>query len=360
MKKILLIFLIFLLSPCSSFGIEEGFLEEITLEENLLKENMVFKLNPYEAKKIIFKNSIINEVSPVLNFRGVYEADISDDRHNFTYPFIIEGGAELKFGESKNKIRAVSNFTRDVDDLDNKFLGKISDIYFERKINENHKILIGNARVPFGFEGSKSTYNLMFSKRAQIGENFNDARALGVKYTGSFDGFEYSIGGYSATRYLQDITDGAEFAGWINYKPFYKNSHIFKDLKIGAGGDIGVLDKGYGVYGAGMEWEYKKFLLNAEYAYADGSNALNYNPDKQEGFYTTAAYNLTDKLQFAFRYDIFDSNTKKSNDTVQKYTAGLNYYLFGRRLKFGLDYTYTQVPAANDINSVHFLTQVML
>lgn len=351
----------FLFFPCSSFGIEEGFLEEITLEENMLKENAVFKLSPYEAKKIIFHEGIINEISPVLNFRGTYDADISDDRHNFTYPFILEGGAELKFGESKNKIRVVSNFSKNVDGLDNKFLGKFTDLYFERQINENHRVLIGNARVPFGFEGSKSTYNLMFSKRAQIGAKFNDARALGVKYTGNFDGFEYNIGGYSATRHMQDITDGAEFVGWINYKPFYnKNSHIFKDLKIGAGTDIGVLDKGYGVYGAGMEWEYKKFLLNTEYAYANGSNSSKYNQNRQEGFYTTAAYRLTDDLQLALRYDIFDSNTKRSNDTVQKYTAGVNFYIFNQRLRFGIDYTYTQNPAANDTNSVHFLTQVML
>ena len=140
-----------------------------------------------------------------------------------------------------------------------KFLGKLSDVYFEKNINENHKFLIGNARVPFGFEGSKSTYKLMFSNRAQIGENFNDARALGIKYTGKFDGLEFSAGGYSATRYMQNITEGAEFAAWVNYKPFYKESHILRDLKIGAGADIGVLDNGYGVYGAGIEWQIRKF-----------------------------------------------------------------------------------------------------
>ncbi len=355
MKRFLIIFLIFLFSFNYSYGIEETPFEEITLEENI-----VFKLNPYEPKKIIFHNGIINEISPVLNFRGVYEVDISDDKNNFTYPFTLEGGAELKFGESKNKIRAVSNFSKNVDNFDNKFLGKFTDLYFERQINENHRLLIGNARIPFGFEGSKSTYKLMFSKRAQIGAKFNDARAVGIKYTGGGSGFEYSIGRYSSTRHMQDITDGAEFAGWINYKPFYKNSHLFKDLKIGAGADIGVLDKGYGVYGASMEWEYKKFLLNAEYAYADGSNAYKYNPNKQEGFYTTAAYHLTDNLQAAFRYDIYNPDTTK-DDTVQKYTAGFNYYVFGQRLRFGVDYTYTKNSVINNnTNSVYFLTQVML
>ena len=352
MRKILILIFIFLVSTGSSFSIEE---------EIRLADSIEFEINPYEAKKVLFKNSVVDEFSPVLNFRGVYEADISDEKDSFKYPFVLEGGGEVKFGESKNKIRVVSNFTRNVDGFHHKFLGKLSDVYFEKNINENHKFLIGNARVPFGFEGSKSTYKLMFSNRAQIGENFNDARALGIKYTGRFDGLEFSAGGYSATRYMQNITEGAEFAAWVNYKPFYKESHILRDLKIGAGADIGVLDNGYGVYGAGIEWQNKKILLYAEYAFANGSNASEYNKNKQQGFYTTAAYNLTDKLQAAVRYDVFDSNTKSADSTIQKYTAGFNYYIFKERLRFGLDYTYTKNPGLNnDTNSVRFLTQVMI
>jgi len=352
MKKLILIFLILLLFLDVCFAIEE----EITLPKNA-----EFELKFDEPKKVLFQKSYINEFSPVLNFRGVYDVDIKEERSNFTYPFILEGGGEIKFDESKNKIKIVSNFTRNVDDLDNKFLGKLSDVYFERQINNNHKIVIGNSRLPFGIEGSKSTYNLMFSKRAQIGDNFNDARALGVKYTGNYNGFSYCAGGFSSTRYLQDVTDGAEFAGWLSYKPFYEKNHIFKDLKIGAGTNVGAAGSGYSVFGSGLEWEYDKFLFNIEYAYADGSNSLEYNPNKQEGFYSTFVYDLNEKLQLALRYDIFDYNTKQPDTTVQKYTVGLNYYVFKQRFRFGLDYTYTLNPGLNnDSNSINFLTQIML
>ena len=148
MRKILILIFIFLVSTGSSFSIEE---------EIRLADSIEFEINPYEAKKVLFKNSVVDEFSPVLNFRGVYEADISDEKDSFKYPFVLEGGGEVKFGESKNKIRVVSNFTRNVDGFHHKFLGKLSDVYFEKNINENHKFLIGNARVPFGFEGSKST-----------------------------------------------------------------------------------------------------------------------------------------------------------------------------------------------------------
>jgi len=140
MKKLILIFLILLLFLDVCFAIEE----EITLPKNA-----EFELKFDEPKKVLFQKSYINEFSPVLNFRGVYDVDIKEERSNFTYPFILEGGGEIKFDESKNKIKIVSNFTRNVDDLDNKFLGKLSDVYFERQINNNHKIVIGNSRLTF-------------------------------------------------------------------------------------------------------------------------------------------------------------------------------------------------------------------
>ncbi len=320
----------------------------------------------YEAKltdEITFK--------PVLDFQGAYNAEISDDKSNFTYPFSIGGGGELHLngdnGKLKNKFRLTSSFTRDVDDLDNKFLGKISDIYFERNLNDNHKILIGNSRIPIGMEGGKSQYNLLFTERSQIASNLGNVRSTGIRLRGDFHKLDYDIGGYSSTRYLQDLSDGMEFAGWLNYKPFnHKEGSLFKNLKIGAGVNTGRNDKNYTVAGLGAEYKYKKLLLNAEYAYADGSNAKSYNQNKQQGFYTTVAYNLTDKVQILGRYDIFDENTKKSNDTTQKYTVGLNYYVLGQRIRFSLNYSLTQNDTVNNIqnfpfqNSIYFMTQLRL
>ena len=369
MKKIIFTSLIFLFSLfCPSFAIEEI----ITLRESDefkkdIKNGAVFEFAPDKPKKILFANAVINEFSPVLNFQGIYDADFSDEESNFAYPFTIEGGGEIKFGEEKDRIRVVSNFTRNVDDLDKKFLGKLSDIYFERQLNENHRILIGNSRIPIGIEGGRGQYGLLLTQRAQIGAELGNARAFGIRFRGNAGAFDYDLGGYSSTRYLQDITDGAEFAGWVNYKPFYDNKeHFLNGLKIGGGVNTGVSGSGYTVAGSGMEYRYKKFLLNTEYAYANGSNSSKYSPDISQGCYTAAAYNITDKIQVAGRYDIFDPNTKKTDDTIQKYTIGLNYYIIGQRLRFSLDYTYTKNNCSTNSttgknrNSIHFMTQVMI
>jgi len=365
MKKMFFKILILLFAG-APLSLAPGYaIEEITLDESEeYKKGVKFEMSLNKPKKVVFKNALINEFSPVLNFRGEYTADIKEDRSNFTYPFSIEGGGELKFDGGKNKIRAVSKFTRDTDDFNNKFLGKLSDVYFERKIKDNHRVLIGNSRIPIGLEGGKSSYSLMFAKRAQIASRFGNARALGARFRGDFGAFDYDFGGYSSTRYLQDITDGAEFAGSVNYKPFYDDeTSLFKDFKVGASVNTGVRGSGYTVLNTGMEWKYKKFLLNAEFAYADGSNASKYNSNEQDGFYVTAAYDITDKIQAAARYDVLDTNVNKPDDTIQKYTLGLNYYVIGQRLRFSVDYTYTQNGGAiNSSNSsaVHFMTQVMI
>lgn len=363
MKKISYVFLIFIFSGfyMPSFGIEE-----ITLHESTdFKKRIAFELPLDKPKKILLENLAVNEFSPILNFQGVYDANISSEKSNFTYPIIVEGGGELKFNNSKSKFRVISNFTRNVDELDNRFLGKLSDVYFEHNFNKNHKVLLGNSRIPIGLEGGKGQYELLFAKRAQIGSKLGNARALGARFRGNFGYIDYDLGGYSSTRQLQDITDGVEFAGRVNYKPFYDNKDsLFKDFKLGISINTGISGQGYTVSSASAEWQNKKFLLNAEYAYADGSNALKYNPIKQEGFYATAAYNLTDNVQAAFRYDILDYNTEKSGDAVQKYTIGLNYYVIGQRLRFGLDYIYTQngdtLENSSSSNAIHFITQVMI
>lgn len=324
---------------------------------------ILLSFNRASAYEINYETKTFDEIkfTPQLNFQGTYNADFNNENSNFTYPFALEAGGGMQFGEAENKIKATISLTRNVDEFDNKFLGRLSDVYYERKLNKNHRILIGNSRIPIGMEGSKSRYNLMFAKRAQIASKFGNAKAAGVRFKGEIHKIDYDIGGYSSTRFLQDIGDGAEFAGWINYKPYKDTEHIFKDLKIGAGINAGYRDDDYTVAGIGGEWKYKNFLINTEYAYANGSNASEYNQNKSQGLYTTAAYNFTDKFQAAIRYDIFDDDINKSDDTVQKYTAGLNYYVIGQKLKFSLNYTYTQNPKnADDKNSIYFMTQILL
>ena len=101
--------------------------------------------------------------------------------------------------------------------------------------------------------------------------------------------------------------------------------------------------------------------MNFEYAYADGSNGDYYNPNSQQGFFTTLGWNFTPKLQALFRYDYFDPNTNIGSDSISEYSVGLNYFIFEQRLKFAINYVFSDNKYNNsNSNAIYFLTQFFI
>ena len=207
-----------------------------------------------------------------------------------------------------------------------------------------------------------SSFSLPFANRAQISREFGDAISTGVSLIGYHKGFEYNLGGYSSTRFTQGFKDGAEFIGRIGYAPFYnQEGSYFRDLKFYIGSDVGHRHENYGVYSAAMLYEYKKFIMNFEYAYADGSNGDYFDPRKRQGFFTTIGWNFTPKLQLLFRYDYFDRDMNLSNAVNHEYTLGLNYFIFKQRLKFALNYVFSDDElTGKKSNGIYFLTQFFI
>ena len=207
-----------------------------------------------------------------------------------------------------------------------------------------------------------SSFALPFAQRAQISREFGDAISTGISFIGNKGALEYNMGGYTSTRFTQGFKDGAEFIGRIGVKPFYKQEgSYFKNLKLYAGADVGHRGENYGVYSAALTYEYKKFLMNFEYAYADGSNGDYFDPRKRQGFFATAGYNITPKLQLLARYDYFDRNLDESKNINHEYIVGINYFVFKQRLKFALNYVFSNDEKTNtNKNAIYFLTQFFI
>lgn len=315
-----------------------------------------------KKKAIIFENNFINEISGELRFQGIASFEERRGDLNTTYPFDINAVIESKFGDKKYRFFTEYAFTRNVDDLDNAFFGKFSNIYIERNFNDNHKMRIGVSRSPIGLEGSMSSFSLPFAQRAQISREFGDAISTGVSFIGHKGAFEYNLGGYTSTRYMQGFKDGAEFIGRVGVRPFYKQEGSYlNNLKLYAGADVGHRGENYGVYSAAMTYEYKKFLMNFEYAYADGSNGDFFHPGQRQGFFTTVGWNFTPKLQLLARYDYFDTDVNQKNDSNHEYSIGINYFVFKQRLKFALNYVFSNNEKTNtNKNAIYFLTQFFI
>lgn len=366
MKKALLFIILFIaIFVPKSFGIEEilpDFDETESNETlNATVEENTFLERVFGQKSLKFDNEVLNEIEYGVNYKGILKFTHFDNENDLstTYPFTIEPYLYLYSKDRKNQLKMSILPTINYSKFDNDFMASINDFYFLKKINDNHQILIGKSRTPVGIEGVKSPYKLDLINRSQLASNFGNVKTLGVRFKGDVKMFEYDLGGYSSTRYLQDLGDGLEFAGWLGYKPFYNKETPLKNLKLGAGINYGRRDRNYTVISTGASWDYKKVFMTAEYGYAqnyNGNSGLHLG--KAQGANGTIGYNLTDKLQLVSRYDLFNSNLDNSKYKTQ-YSAGVNYFVFGDRVKFALNYIFEQ-QKHNNKNMVLFLTQFMI
>lgn len=102
-------------------------------------------------------------------------------------------------------------------------------------------------------------------------------------------------------------------------------------------------------------------MANFEYAYADGYNgARTISSNKAEGFYTTAGYKITPRIQVLARYDQYTPDKDFSDDIRREYSAGLNYFIKGQALKLMLNYVFCQNDLFEDSHRVILGTQLML
>lgn len=236
-----------------------------------------------------------------------------------------------------------------------------ADMYVATNKIPHHRFMLGNTRPPVGMEGGYSPYALPFVTRSQISRNFGTVRKLGARVSGDYSLVDYDFGVYSSDTYFKEFFPGTEFIGWINFKPLSKTDGKYGKLKIGGGLQSGDRNCDYTVTGAYVGYEYKKLLLNFEWADANGYNGpIGYAVDKHAtGFYSTLAYRITPKLQALIRYDQFDPNKNISNDKIKEYVAGINYFIKGQALKLMLNYVYSQKDLMKDSHRVMLGTQIL-
>ncbi len=236
----------------------------------------------------------------------------------------------------------------------------ISDAYIVNKAIPNHQIFVGNSRNQVGFEGGMSTTYVPFVMRSQIARTFGNTRALGVKVNGKYSLIDYSVAVNSSDRFFREFFPGTEFTGWVNFKPLGLTGGKYGKLVMGGGLNTGKNHHDYTVAGAYIGYNYKKFMINAEYSNADGYNGKKFSTNNAEGFYTTIGYKLTPKLQLVGRYDQFDPNRDISHDLRREYSAGLNYFVIGQGMRILLNYVYCDNQNKQDSHRLILGTQILL
>jgi len=225
----------------------------------------------------------------------------------------------------------------------------------------HHRIQIGHFRPQIGMEGGNSSYTLPFLNRSQISRNFGYARRIGGRVKGNYSFIDYDLGLYSSDTFFEEFFPGAEFVGWINFKPLAKVEDKYGKLKIGAGIDGGHRSDNFFVTGAYIGYEYKRFSLDLEWANANGYNGYYTHTRKHaNGFYATLGYMLTKKLQILARYDQFDPDKTISNNNKREYSVGLNYFIKGQALRLIINYVFCQNDNAKDSHRIMLGAQILI
>ena len=324
-------------------------LERTSIPSFLLKDELTFK----------YKKGIIDKVQFYGAYQGNMGFDFSGSDYDTDYGFgFMEAGVVGDFKDKNTDFKLQFNFKKG----ENRtyLQGLVTDAYIMNTRIPHHKIIIGNSRNQVGVEGGMGSYVLPFVMRSQISRTFGNTRALGIRVVGDYDLLDYSVALNSSDRFFKEFFPGAEFTGWVNFKPLGKTDGNYGTLVLGGGLNAGHNDTNYTVGGAYASYRYKKFMTNFEYAIADGYNGTYISTDKATGFYTTIQYRLTQKLHILARYDQFDPNRDVANNLRREYSAGINYFIKGQALRLILNYVFCDNEDTEDSHRIILGTQILL
>ncbi len=371
MKKIAVVLLLFVSTQLFSYASEEVVLD---VDDNLsvleaaavsLKSDETVDTNKssYLLEEIFTKNF---DEGPVESmhffgyFRGGFDEDITfdDDDLGFDYNS-INAGVNGKFRGGTTYYEARFRFNPQNNYSFMQYLP--SNLYVANTSIPHHTIIFGNTRTPTGYEGGMSMTTLPFVGRSQIGRNFGNVRKVGLRVKGNYSLVEYDIGGYDSDTYFRSFFPGAEFTGWVNFKPLGKTDGRYGKLLLGGGLTAGHNDIDYCVTGLYAGYEYKKLMANFEWGAANGYNGAKTITSKHaEGFNTTLGYKITPKIQLVGRYDHYVPDKTLADDIRREYSAGLNYFIKGQALKIMLNYVFCQNDLRDDSHRILLGTQILL
>lgn len=306
-----------------------------------------------------FKNGPLSRLQVYGAYRGSVNALWKPDYSTNYDNLITQVGIYGSFRNPDYKIKAAFNPIKK--DGINYVDRLISDAYIVNTSIPNHQLVVGYSRVQTGVEGGASTYVLPFVVRSQIARNFGGARSLAAKVIGNYQYVDYNFSLGSSGRYITSGFPGAEFNGWVNFKPLGNKSKKYGKFTIGGGFNGGHNRIDYSVASVYAGYHHKKLWTNFEAAMADGYSGFNgISSNEACGYAATVGWKFNPYLQLLGRVDQFDPNRNVSDDLKREYTVGVNWFIKGQALKFMLNYVFCDNENLPDGHKIILATQVLL
>lgn len=255
------------------------------------------------------------------------------------------------------KIKFLENFTLHTEvDLDHDadpLYRRLTDAYLAWQPSKSFKLTIGKHGAPFTMDGQTSSKELIAIDRSNLSNNmwFTREYMPGVSMKGTHNQWVYHVGLYSSGSASQEFGnfDGKGFfLGTIGYdfstvfesdKALLRLNYVYQEED----GDNGFTRNLQNVVSLNFHYEKGKWGLRADLTGAEGYRTRS----DLWGFTAMPYYNLTENLQAVLRYTFVSSDDPNGvrigryenrvipgrGDEYNEVYAGLNYYIYGHKLK---------------------------
>lgn len=214
---------------------------------------------------------------------------------------------------------------------------EILDLLLKYDFSDETALSVGRYKVPFGWEGLRSSQTINTVERSDATVYFYPERDVGVMLSHEQPGLgEFALGTFlGQPRSNGDSNGGLELIGRASFQ-------VTDQLKLGASGHLGnfrptgtTLDIPVRRVGGELQWESGPFRVESEAIFSSGYNTANQGDTRAFGYYLSGIYRIAESLELVLSYDRFDpdldsrSHLSVSNrtDDRDRKVIGLNYYL---------------------------------
>ncbi len=250
---------------------------------------------------------------------------------------------------------------------------RMTDAYVGWKYSDAFNVKIGKQSMPFTLDGATSSKELLTIDRNNLTNNlwFTYEYLPGITFSGEIDNWVYTAGVYSQGRDTKEFGRFDAGSSWL--------ASIGYDFSKCLGSEEALLS---------LNYVYNEPTVSAEPLFSNRSlenvGSLNFRYLKDDfglrtdlsagqgygsqpdiwGFVVMPFYNFNEKLQGVLRYTLVDSDgdngvrygtyesalqSGAKGDFYQEIYAGLNYYVYGQKLKLQAGLAYVDMrDNAND------------
>lgn len=271
---------------------------------------------------------------------GPYPADTHLFIRRFRPAFDIEFNPDLTLQTEFN-----------IDSVNQKI--QVLDIRFDQNLSEETYLSVGRFKVPFGFEGSRSSRATNTIERSDMTVSLYPERDVGVSLNHETDLGEFSLGSFLGQPRGNGGSNG--HLDLIGRGVF----NLHDGVKLGLSGHVGSfrptgtgLDIPVRRVGTELHVNQGPITLEAEAMWSDGYNVTSRADTRAFGYYAAAVTKLGGPWDFVLHYDRFDPDRDGIDNLVarnevnarDRKVIGVNYYIdreLGHRIMLNYEWRQT-------------------